>query len=71
MKVYLVEVDNGYGESCVLGIYSSRKNAYKALFETGYAIRDFRGRSTWMMVNSYDAYYSEYTFATVTEMTVH
>lgn len=32
-----------------LGLYESKKDAYKALFENGYVIRSFNGRPTWMI----------------------
>ena len=70
MTVYLVEVNDGWGAGCILGIFSSKKKAYKALFENGYAIRDFEGRPHWMMVDSYDNWYGQYTFANVTERIV-
>ena len=49
MIVYEVEATDYYGEyTADLGLFDSKKKAYKALFENGFAIDKLHGRPAWM-----------------------
>lgn len=54
MTVFEVVANDYWCENTeYIGLFSSKKKAYKALFDNGYAIRDFEGRPTWRTVDDY------------------